>query len=333
VESQRDPFAYRRILKELPRPACAIVVVPDHLHTPIAADVIRAGVHPLVVKPLTRSVREARELIELAENCNVYGAVEFHKRFDEANLVLRQTIANGRLGDLRYITVEYSQRRLIRRTFQSWIRHTNVFQYLGVHYVDLIYFITGARPVRVLATGQPSIGVTEDLSSLDAIQALVEWKLQGSEESFISTLVTNWIDAEASSAMSDQRITVVGTSGRFQSDQKNRGVQVVTDQGVEDVNPYFTQCYADATGDFTVRGYGPRSIRQFLTDVRDLSEGRRDLRELASNRPSFQQGLVSTAVIEAVNRSLSRGGDWVAIGREALPSSNKVGLFPRTGSM
>ena len=40
--------------------------------------------------------------------------------------------------------------------------------------------------------------------------------------------------------MSDQKINVVGTKGRFQADQKHRGVQVVQDElGIQEINPYF----------------------------------------------------------------------------------------------
>jgi len=315
----RDPFAYRKALSEIPSPACAIVVVPDHLHAAVAEDVIEAGLHLLVVKPLAPTLAEARRLEGLARVRNIYGAVEFHKRFDEANLILRQIIADGRLGDLRYVTAEYSQRRGIQKIFQSWIQKSNVFQYLGVHYVDLIYFVTGARPVRALATGQPPGLAAKNLGSLDSIQAMVEWRDPSGEKSFVSTIATNWIDPDRSSAMSDQKITVVGTSGRYQSDQKHRGVQLVTEEGgVEDVNPYFSQCYADTTGDVSVHGYGPCSIRRFLTDVRDLIDGRRELRELAITRPSFQEALVSTAVIEAVNQSLSGEGDWVTIDQASI---------------
>ncbi|MBI2175056.1 MAG: hypothetical protein HYU33_07660 [Candidatus Omnitrophica bacterium] len=119
--------------------------------------------------------------------------------------------------------------------------------------------------------------------------------------------------------MSDQRITMVGTLGRYESDQKNRGVQLVTESdGVEDINPYFTQCYTDTTGDVGVQGYGPRSIRQFLTDVGDLIHGKCELEELVATRPSFQDALVSTAVIDAASKSLSRGGEWITIDGTAL---------------
>ena len=306
-----DPDAYRAALAEA-KPACAIVAVPDHLHAPIAADVIAAGAHVLVVKPLTTTRAEAAALISAARAKPVYGAVEFHKRWDEANLLLRQAIADGRLGELRHISVEYGQRKSIREAFAPWLRHTSIFQYLGVHYADLIYFLTGATPVRVMAVGEP--GGAQPWQC-DAVQVLIEWK--SGKAGFTSSIVTNWLEPEAASAMSDQRIRVLGTQGRYDSDQKHRGVQLVTDAGIEDVNPYFSQAYRSADGRMRIEGYGPRSIRQFVDDVRALSEGRVTLRQLNEARPTFQEAMVSTAIVEAANASLSQGGAWIAVADDA----------------
>ena len=114
--------------------------------------------------------------------------------------------------------------------------------------------------------------------------------------------------------MSDQKITVVGTKGRYQVDQKNRGAQLVTQQGgVEDVNPYFSQIYVGGDGEIGVNGYGPQSIWQFLADVKDLTNGVVTVKELTAKRPSFKESLVSTAVVEAVNESLDNNGEWVGI--------------------
>jgi len=310
----KDPVAYQQALREITRPACAIVAVPDHLHAEIASAVIEAGLHVLVVKPFVPTVAEARRLITLARAHGVYGAVEFHKRWDEANLLLKQTLANGRLGELRHISVDYSQRREIQTAFRSWLQRTNSFQYLGVHYVDLIYFLTGARPLRVLATGQPREAMRDGAWRCDAIQATIEWEGPAAGRSFASTIATNWIEPNASGAMSRQLLRVLGTDGRYDSDQTHRGVQLVTEDGVEDLNPYFSQVYRTATGTTAVHGYGPRSIRQFLRDVQQVAAGACQVADLQQRRPSFQEALISTAVIEAVNQSLARGETWVAVG-------------------
>lgn len=304
-ERGSDPNAYRAALTEV-RPACAIVAVPDHLHAEIATAVIEAGAHALVVKPLTTTRAETAALIALAQAKRVYGAVEFHKRWDEANLVLRQTIVDGRLGELRHISVEYGQRKAIRDTFAPWLRHTNIFQYLGAHYADLIYFLTGAQPVRVLAVGEPKGAAPWQC---DTVQALIEWK--GGHAGFTSSILTTWGEPNAASAMSDQRIRVLGTRGRYDSDQKHRGVELVTEDGVETINPYFSQVYRAADGRVGIEGYGPRSIRQFLDDVRALSDGTIQLTDVPITRPTFRDAAASTAIVEAVNDSLSRGGVWV----------------------
>ena len=50
--------------------------------------------------------------------------------------------------------IEYSQPREIPlKLFKKWSQDTNIFQYLGVHYVDLIYFLTGFQPISAYATG------------------------------------------------------------------------------------------------------------------------------------------------------------------------------------
>lgn len=316
-----DPLAYRQALRSLSRPACAIIVVPDHLHASVTSDVIREGVHPLVVKPLTPTLDEALDLVQLAEEHGVYGAVEFHKRWDESNLLLRQNLADGSLGDLCHITVEYSQRRVVREIFRAWVDRTSIFQYLGVHYCDLIYYLTAARPIRALATGQRPTSEPAEVGRFDAIQALVEWELPGDGRRFASTIVTSWTDPDGTSALSDQKITAVGTKGRYQADQKNRGVQLVTDghQSTEEINPYFSQLYRGADGEIEIHGYGPRSILQFIDDVRSLTAGERTRQDLIKQRPSFQDALVSTAIVDAVHSSLINDSAWVAID-DRLPS-------------
>lgn len=309
-----DAEIYKKALGDIKRPACAVVVVPDHLHYQITSEVIRSGVHPLVVKPFTPLLAEAESLVNMAEEYGLYGAVEFHKRFDETNLLLRQSIRDNKLGELRYITVEYSQKRMMQTVFGDWVAETNIFQYLGVHYVDLIYFLTNATPLRVMATGQPSSDNSAGQSNFDSVQVVVEWQPSPKGPNFVSTIVTNWIDPNTTSAMSDQKITVVGTSGRYQIDQKNRGAQLVTETGgIEEINPYFSQIYLDADGKPGIHGYGPRCITQFIEDVVSIEDGELLVDDLIGNRPTFKDCLVSTAVIEAVNRSLANEGNWVGI--------------------
>ena len=101
-----DHHAYLGAIKEIPRPACAIVVVPDHLHYQVTYDCLMEDLPVLVVKPLTPSTEEGMKLVKLANERSLYAAVEFHKRWDKANLMIRDRLKQGDLGELLYCWVE-----------------------------------------------------------------------------------------------------------------------------------------------------------------------------------------------------------------------------------
>ena len=320
-----DRQAYRKALQEDRKPDCAIVSVPDHLHFEITADLIKRGIHCLVVKPLAPVVSEVKELIRLAEAGGVYGAVEFHKRYDRSNLKLKDVIRQGRIGKPLYFIVEYSQRKSIPLVmFKDWVRHTNILQYLGIHYIDIIYFATGAIPRRVLAIGQKDALLRQGVDTFDAVQCVIEWEM-GNSHRFTSAILTNWIDPEKTSAMSDQRIKVIGTQGRFEADQKYRGITIVTDAGgVEEPNPDFSSFYGTGTGEeLSFQGYGPESILRFLEDVRSIKTKALKPVDLESKRPTFRDAMVPTAILEAANRSLTANGKWVDIKQKDLSFPRK----------
>jgi D-galacturonate reductase len=309
--------AWREALAGLGRRACVIIVVPDDLHASIAAEALRKRLPVLVEKPLTPTLQEAQTLVALSQEMGVYGAVDFHKRWDLMNLKLKETVEDGRLGTPIYALVEYSQRRVIPEAiFRSWVERANPFQYLCVHFLDVLSFALRATPHRAMAVGQRCYLSDRGIKTYDAVQACVEWSLPGSGAPFVSTFVANWIDPNTTSALSYQSLKVIGTQGRFESDQRDRGLEVITEaNGIETLNPYFTQSYPIGDGARReYRGYGIDSIRTFLEDVRDLHDGRTAPADLEPVRPTLRQALVSTAVVDAVNRSLAAAGAWVPIG-------------------
>ena len=309
----RDPKCFKKAIRSIPKPACAIVAVPDNLHREIAGAAIEGGLHTLVVKPLASTLKEVEELIELQKRKKVYCAVEFHKRFDRANMKLKDTVSSGLIGQVLYFLAEFSQRKSVpSERFIKWVKDTNVFQYLGIHYVDIIYFATKAIPKRAAAVGQKGWLASEGIDTYDSIQGIIEWEMPSGIK-FHSHILTNWIDPEKTSAMSDQKIKVIGSKGRFESDQKNRGITIITDEGgIEEPNPYF--CSARGLkGDVSYSGYGIESIHQFLDDVTRIESGALKIEELENKRPTFRQSVVPTIALEAINASLRQNGKWVEV--------------------
>ena len=261
--------------------------------------------------PLVSNLKDAKDLVSLADKKNLYAAVEFHKRFDKQNIIFRDHFNNGEIGSPVYSIVEYSQRKSIpTQIFKSWVNKTNIFQYLGVHYVDIMYFITNAVPKRVMAFGQKNWLKSKGIDVHDSIQAIIEWGMNDGTK-FNQLIITSWIDPETSSAMSNQKIKLIGTKGRFTADQKNRGITFHSDdKQIENPNPDF--CIPiSINNQLTWQGYGIDSIKTFLFDTQEIYHNKKDLNDLEKIRPTFKEALISTSVIEAANLSLVNDG-WVS---------------------
>jgi len=290
---------------------CTIIATPDNLHFQQALLSFQNYFHVLCVKPLVVNTDENRELIKLQIENNLLGMVEYHKRYDEANLYTKKIIHDGSLGDLLYYQVDYSQRIDIpMKTFTNWVEDTDIFQYLGVHYVDLFYFLTGYIPYRLVAYGTDGILKEHGINTYDSIHVSIIWKRDDGGEC-ITTFNTNWIDPECTSALSDQKYKLVGTKGRIENDHKNRGIELVTDESkIQHPNPYFSDYLFDANGKKQFSGYGYQSIRQFVLDARDVISGNFEISYFEDKRPTFKQAMISTAVIESVHKSLTNKSNW-----------------------
>lgn len=302
-----DNSSYLEAVEEC-NPDAVIVAVPDHLHASISISLIEKGIHCLVVKPMATTLAEADAMTEAAKKAGVIAQVEFHKRLDESNLLLRDAVKTNKLGNLLYAVIEYSQKKQIPRDiFRSWVEKSSIFQYLGVHYVDLLQFVSSFRPLKVCAWGQKDYLKNLGIDTWDSMQVVIEWEREDGGQ-FVSTHITNWIDPDETSAMSDQKINVVGTKGRFQADQKNRGVQIVEDgEGIQDVNPYFSSSWKETINqNLMFNGYGIKSLLQFVKDVQMFKDGEIELDTLEKIRPSFEVCRISSAVIEAAHQSLAQ---------------------------
>ncbi len=305
--------SYKHIIKKAKIGSSVIIAVPDHLHYQIIKDCLLFNLNILVVKPLTPTLSEGKRLVDIVKQRKLYGVVEFHKRWDKQNRILRDSFRSGDLGDPLYTWTEYSQRKSIpTKVFSSWVEKNNILQYLGVHYIDIIRFVTNASPKRVMAIGQNGWLYSNNVKVHDSIQCIIEWETKDKTK-FTQTLLVNWVDPETSSSMSDQKIKFVGTKGRFEGDQKNRGIIVNSDTSqIEHINPDFCRSFMEDNL-MSWEGYGIESITTFLDDVQKINSKLKKPSDFSNSRPTFSESLVSTAIIEAANKSIKNLSKWETI--------------------
>jgi D-galacturonate reductase len=313
-QSGKGNKSYLEAFKDF-NPDAAIVSVPDHLHYEVTKDVLLNSIHCLVVKPFVLESKHGEELINIANKNNLINRVEFHKRLDESNIFIRDNFRQGKFGKPLYFTVEYSQKKIIPiDVFKSWSSKSSIVNYLGVHYIDLIYFITDYKPTSVTVWSQSKYLFDNNINTPDSMQFVIEW-ISKDKDVFTSVMSINWIDPNSSSAMSDQRLLIVGTNARCLADQKNRGLEYTSDdnKGTSMINPYFTHSY---NKDNVVRysGYGVNNIISFFKEVHEALYSDNDVNQSSYEyQASFKEALVSTYVLEAISEALTNPGDKVKI--------------------
>jgi predicted dehydrogenase len=83
-----------------------LIAAPDRFHHRLAAEALRAGRHVLVEKPLTATVAEAGELVELVDRTGLTLQVGAMKRHDPGIEYARRFVAE-RLGEVRSFSAWY----------------------------------------------------------------------------------------------------------------------------------------------------------------------------------------------------------------------------------
>lgn len=127
-----------------------VIVTPVFLHYELAKKAILAGKHVLVEKPFTASVKEAEELIELAESKNLTIAVDHTFLFTGSVQKIKKLCDAGELGNLQY----FDSTRINLGLFQPDV---NVIWDLAPHDISILNYLVNQKPLSVVCTGQSHV--------------------------------------------------------------------------------------------------------------------------------------------------------------------------------
>jgi predicted dehydrogenase len=86
-----------------------IVAAPNHMHFPMAKTFLEAGIHVVCDKPMTFTLEEAEELAEVVERGKLVFALTHNYTGYPAVRQARAMVAQGAIGDIRKVLVEYNQ--------------------------------------------------------------------------------------------------------------------------------------------------------------------------------------------------------------------------------
>ena len=255
------------------------VVLPNSMHAEYAIRAAEAGKHVITEKPMATSVRDCERMIEACEKAGVKLSVGYRLHFEPHHQEIM------RLGREQV----YGRPTVVEASFSFTSRNTEAWRFskemagggalldVGVYAIQGARYTIGEEPVRVRATGyntRPDV-FTE-------IYETILWDMEFPGGA-VSTHSTSY------------------------SANVNR-LYMMAPRGWARIEPAFM--YNSVAGR---TNEGPMDFPEVTQQALQMDDFARCIAADETSRVSGEEGLRDMKVIEAIYRSIDRGGRWVEV--------------------
>ncbi|MFE9183925.1 Gfo/Idh/MocA family protein [Micromonospora haikouensis] len=318
------------------------ICTPGDSHAEIALAALAAGKHVLCEKPLANTVAEAREMAAAAvaaQAAGVRSMCGFTYRRVPAVTLMRQMVAEGRLGTIRHVRAAYLQDWIVDPQFplvwrlQKDKAGSGALGDIGAHIIDMTQYVTGQRITGVSAITETFVKqrpLPAEYSGL-AAQAAGNGAADGQGPDMGPVTVD---DAAVFVARLDDGALATYEASRFATGRKNAlRVEINGSLGtlVFDLERLNELEFYDATRPAAEQGFTRILVTEaehpymsawwppghiigyehsFTHQARDLVEA---IATGVDPAPSFVDGLQVQLVLDAVTRSAELGSTWTHV--------------------
>lgn len=136
------------------------IVTPNHVHYQAAREFLKRGIHVICDKPLTSTLADAKKMVKAAENSDALFILTHNYTGYPMVRQAREMVANGEIGQVRVVQVEYPQDWLtIEQDFKQAEWRTDPARSgaggstgdIGTHAYNLACFISGLEAEELAA--------------------------------------------------------------------------------------------------------------------------------------------------------------------------------------
>jgi predicted dehydrogenase len=263
------------------------VATPDDLHFAPAKEAIAHDKHVLIEKPMTTSLAEADELVDLAAKQNVKVQVAFNHRWLASYYQGHTAIEKGSIGQPLAAYARKNDTIFVPTEYINWAAQTTPAWFLSCHDIDLVRWFLRSEPVEARAWGVKKVLAARGIDTYDTIQAQVRF-----ESGAIATFESGWIYPNTFPTMVDSFVEVLGEHGHLHFDRKRESIEISTPAAFSYPKTFLT---AEIFG--TLRGAFPSCLDDFVRCIRE------DIQPLVGVRDGRQV----TAALDAIHQSLRTG--------------------------
>jgi len=133
----------------------ASIVVPTSLHYNVAKEFLNRGIHVLIEKPITKTLSEADELIDIARSKDLIIQVGHVERFNAAVLALEQYLKKPKFIECQRLG-----------PFHKRVDDVGVVLDLMIHDIDIVLGLIEQEVVNIEAVGLSTMSAFEDVANV-----------------------------------------------------------------------------------------------------------------------------------------------------------------------
>lgn len=186
---------YKEMLNSIEIDAVSIVV-PTSLHKDVSIYCLNKKKHVLLEKPIASNEQESIEIINCAKENNVQLMIGHIERFNPAIISLKEKLHE--IGEIYKIDIQRIG------PFPSRITDVGVIIDLSVHDLDIINYLTNAKPIRIFAETQKKLHPSQE----DSVTALIKYN-----NNMLASINTNYL-----SPKKIRQLKIFGEKGMFMVD-------------------------------------------------------------------------------------------------------------------
>jgi len=157
---------YRQLLDD-PEVDAVFICASTDMHSPISIAAARAGKHIFCEKPIDHDLGKIEEVLKAVKEAGVKYQVGFNRRFDRNFKKVRETVREGKIGDVHIVRVTS---RDPEAPPPSYVKTSGgIFVDMTIHDFDMVRYLTGSEVEEVSVFGavlvDPAIGEAGDVDT------------------------------------------------------------------------------------------------------------------------------------------------------------------------
>ena len=157
---------YQQLLDD-PDVDAVFICASTDMHSPISIAAARAGKHIFCEKPIDHDLGKIEEVLKAVKEAGVKYQVGFNRRFDRNFKKVRETVREGKIGDVHIVRVTS---RDPEAPPPSYVKTSGgIFVDMTIHDFDMVRYLTGSEVEEVSVFGavlvDPAIGEAGDVDT------------------------------------------------------------------------------------------------------------------------------------------------------------------------